>query len=172
MVMIMKNLIEFAYDVNSKKFQLALLIALAMPVNGVVYAAEGAIPKSAAPNAVLVLSNSDTVPGTGFVTFSVSNSDFPPGTALDPKRLLDLQWSTTYYPDSIKEIVSLCYQRTWSSPEDCREIRPNSVGTLSEFNGEFIDYVSRVKIYHRVFGGKPPNIRPAGVDSIILRYRY
>lgn len=172
MVKIMRSFIEFACGVNSRKSQLALLVAVMMTANGVVYAGEETITKAAAPNAVLVLSNSNTDPGIGFVIFSISNSDFPSGTALDPKRLVDIQWRTTYYPDSINEVVSLCYQRTFSSPEDCRDIRPNSAGTLSDFNGEFFSYVSRVKIYHKVLGGTPRYTQPAGVDSVMLRYKY
>ena len=172
MVKIMKSLIEFGCGVNSKKSKFALLVALVVSVNASVYAAEGVITKSNAPNAVLVLSNSNTVPGVGFVIFSITNSDFPSGAALDSKRLLDIQWSTTYYPDSINEDVKLCYQRTFSSQEDCRTILPNSFGTLSDFDGEFISYVSQIKIYHNVYGGTPRYTRPAGVDSIMLRYRY
>ncbi|WP_135310954.1 hypothetical protein [Pseudomonas nabeulensis] len=172
MVKIMKSLIEFGCGVNSKKSKFALLVALVVSVNAGVYAAEGVINKSETPNAVLVLSDSNTVRRTGFVIFSIRNSDFPSGTALDSKRLVDIQWSTTYYPDSINEIVSLCYQRVLSAPEDCREIRPNSVGLLSDFNGEYFNYISRVKIYHKVLGGKPPTSRPAGVDSVVIRYRY
>ncbi len=172
MVVMMKSSNMFACGVNSKRTQFALLAALVMSVSGAVHAAEGRITKSAAPNAVLVLSNSNTMPGTGFVIFSVLNSDFPSSTALDPKQLVDIQWSATYYPDSIGEIVELCYQRTFSSPEDCRRIRPNSSGTLLDFSGEFIGYVSRIKIYHRVLGGTPRYTRPAGVDSVVLRYKY
>lgn len=171
-VMNMKSVIEFAWGVNSKTKQLVLLIALVVSGSGVVRAAEGTITKVVTPPTLFVFSDSNTMRREGLVVFRISNSDFPQGTALDSKRLLDIQWRTTRYSDSINEAVSLCYLRTWSSQEDCREISPSSSGTLSDFNGELFDYFSQVKIYHRVVGGKRPSIRPVGVDSVVFRYRY
>ena len=151
---------------------LVLFVALATSASGVVYAVEGSISKSEAPGPVLVLSNSNVSPGVGFATFSVISSDFPPGTLIDPKQLLEVQWRTTYYPDSIKEDVKLCYSRPFSSQEECRVIRANSVGTLSDFNAQSFGNGSRVKIYHEVYGGTPRYTRPAGVDTVTFKYRY
>lgn len=168
----MKGLIAFPCCVSSSRSLLVLFAALAMSVNGSAYAAEGSIPKSEAPGPVLVLSNSNVSPGVGFSSFSVVSSDFPRGTLIDPKQLIEVQWRTTYYPDSIQEDVKLCYSRPFSSQEDCRTIRPNSVGTLPDFNAQSFGNGSRVRIYHEVYGGTPRYTRPAGVDTVTFKYRY
>ncbi len=142
-----------------------------VPFVGVAFAQENSITRSEAPGAVLVLSNSDTSPGVGFATFYVRSSDFPPGTLIDPKQLVEIQWSTTYYPDSIKENVKLCYSRPFSSEETCRSIYPNSFGTLHDFNIQAFGNGSRVIIYHEVYGGTPRYTRPSGVDSVTFKYR-
>lgn len=168
----MKGAIVFVRSSGPSKYLLALVAALVIFINEVVQAQERSIPKSEAPGPVLVLSNSDTSPGVGFASFSVVSSDFPPGTLVDPKQLVEVQWNTTYYPESIMEDVKLCYSRPFSSQEDCRKILPNSSGTLSDFNVQSFGNGSRVRIYHDVYGGTPRYTRPAGADSVVFKYRY
>lgn len=153
------------------KFLFVLFAVSVVPFVGAASAQENAISKSAAPGAVLVLSNSDTSPGVGFATFYVRSSDFSPGTLIDPKQLVEIQWSTKYYPDSIRENVKLCYSRPFSSEETCRNIYPNSFGTLHDFNIQTFGNGSRVIIYHEVYGGTPRYTRPSGVDSVTFKYR-
>ncbi len=172
MVMIMESAIVFVRRSGPSKYLLALVAALVIFINEGVQAQERSIPKSEAPGPVLVLSNSDTSPGVGFASFSVVSSDFPTGTLADPKQLVEVQWNTTYYPESIMEDVKLCYSRPFSSQEDCRKILPNSSGTLSDFNVQSFGNGSRVRIYHDVYGGTPRYTRPAGVDSVVFKYRY
>lgn len=172
MVMIMEGTIVFVRSSVPRKYLLALVAALVIFINEVVQAQERSIPKSEAPGPVLVLSNSDTSHGVGFASFSVVNSDFPPGTLADPKQLVEVQWNTTYYPESIMEDVKLCYSRPFSSQEDCRKILPNSSGILSDFNVQSFGNGSRVRIYHDVYGGTPRYTRPSGADSVAFKYRY
>ncbi len=172
MVIIMKSLIVFVRSSGPSKYLLALVAALVIFINEGVQAQERSIPKSEAPGPVLVLSNSDTSPGVGFASFSIVSSDFPPGTLVDPKQLVEVQWNTTYYPESIMEDVKLCYSRPFSSQEDCRKILPNSSGTRSDFNVQSFGNGSRVRIYHDVYGGTPRYTRPAGADSVVFKYRY
>ena len=172
MVMIMNSLPVVSCCIKSSKSLVVLFAALLVSTSGTVYAAEGSISKSEAPGPVLVLSNSDTSPGVGFSSFTIISSDFPQGTLIDPKQLLEVQWSTTYYPDSIRENVKLCYSRPFSSQEDCRTILPNSSGALSDFNVQSFDNGVRVRIYHEVYGGTPRYTRPAGIDRVTFRYKY
>lgn len=172
MVAIMNSSIVIRCSVNANKPVRALVTALLVLASGVVVAEERSISKSGDPSPVLVLSNSDTHPGVGFASFSVVSSDFPPGTLIDPKQLVEIQWSTTFYPDSIREDVRLCYSRPFSSQEDCRRITPRSSGTVQDFNTQSFGNGSRVRIYHDVYGGTPRYTRPAGVDSVVLKYSY
>lgn len=151
---------------------LAVCFVLALATKDTAVAAEHSITKSVAPSPVLVLSNSNTVPGVGFANFNVLAVDVPPGTLVDPKQLLEVRWSTTYYPGTLGEDVQLCYYRPFSSQENCHTIFPNSSGALMIFNDQSFDHGAKVTIKHRVLGGARPHARPAGVDSVIFKYRY
>lgn len=134
-------------------------------------AQERSITKIKAPNPILVLSNSDTVAGVGFARLHVFTADIPAAIFADSKQLMEIQWSTTYYPQGFGEEVKLCYIRPYSTEESCRAIYPNSSGTLFDFNAQAFDHGAYVTIYHRVYGGTPRYIQPAGVDSVTFRYR-
>ncbi|WP_419793766.1 hypothetical protein MYA83_19515 [Pseudomonas palleroniana] len=149
----------------------ALLGVLAVSVSEEAFASEWSISKTMAPGSVLVLSNSNIDPAVGFSLFNILSADITVGTFADPKQLLEIQWKTTYYPQSIQEDVHLCYSRPYSSQEDCERIYPNSSGTLSKFNDQAFGNGSRVKIKHSVLGGTPPLNHPAGVDLVTFRYR-
>ena len=172
MVKIMKGFIVFAQRVNLAGAVLALFAVLVASNNEAAFAGEGSITKSTAPGPVLILSNSDTVPGVGFSSFYATSSDFPAGTLIDPKQLLGIEWSTTYYPQTLRDDVELCYSRPFSTQEYCRGIAPNSSGLLTDFNEQSFNNGSKVTIRHRVWGGVRPYARPAGVDSVTFKYRY
>lgn len=151
---------------------LAVFFVLAVITKDAAVAAEHFITKSVAPGPVLVLSNSNTVPGVGFATFNVLAVDIPAGTLVNPKQLLEVRWSTTYYPGTLGEDVQLCYYRPFSSQENCHTIFPNSSGELMIFNDQSFGHGSKVTIKHKVLGGTRPHARPAGVDSVTFKYRY
>jgi hypothetical protein len=162
----------FLQRVNAARTFLVLLTVLVVYPNEAAFAAEGSITKTTAPGPVLILSNSDTYPGVGFSNFFVNASDFPAGTLIDPKQLVGIEWSTTYYPQTLKDNVRLCYFRPFSAQEYCRDIAPNSLGVLTDFNELSFGNGSKVTIYHSVLGGTRPYARPAGVDVVKFKYRY
>ncbi len=163
-VMIMKWLVTFP----STMF-LALLGGIG---HGSAFAAEAVITKSVAPGPILILSNSNDEPSVGFSRFNVSPSDIPSEVSLKQKQLLGIQWSTTYYPQTLNDEVELCYYRPYSSDRSCEPIQPNSSGVVERFNDQPFGRGSTVEIRHRVLGGMRPYARPAGVDSVTFRYRY
>lgn len=169
--MIMKSSTALWFCVSARNFILALLGAALISASGEVFALERLITKTSAPGSVLVLSTSNEDPGFGSTSFYVNTADIPTGTLTDPKQLLEIQWRATYYPQSIKEEVKLCYYRPYSSQENCAVIYPNTSGTLTDFNDQAFNHGSRVIIRHSVWGGIPPLAHPAGVDSVTFRYR-
>lgn len=168
----MKSSIVYAGRNRANRFSLAVLAALVVFTKEIAWATEFSITKSGAPGQVLVLSNSHTDPGVGFTNFNVLYPDIPPGTLNDPKQLLEIRWSTTYYPGTLRDDVELCYFRPFSAEKNCETISPNSSGVLMVFNDQSFGHGSKVTIYHRVLGGTPPYARPAGVDSVTFKYRY
>lgn len=156
----------------ARGFLLGLVAAFAAIAGGSVFAEERVLTKADAPTPVLVLSMSDVYPGTGFSTFNVLSTDIPAGTLTLPKKLLGIQWSTTYYPKTIRDAVELCYYRPFSSEKTCQDIQPSSSGTLDFFNDQAFGHGSKVVINHSVLGGEPPFARPAGVDSVTFKYQY
>lgn len=172
MVIIMKSLIVYSGGKRASSYSLALLAILMISTIGTAWAAEFSITKAEAPGPVLVLSNSNTDPGVGFSKFSILYPDIPAGTLNDPKQLLEIRWSTTYYPGTLNDEVRLCYYRPFSSQENCEQVYPNSSGVLMGFNDQAFGHGSKVMIYHKVLGGTPPYARPAGVDSVTFKYRY
>ncbi|WP_248732113.1 hypothetical protein [Pseudomonas sp. MWU13-2517] len=168
----MKSSVVWWRFLSARNFLTALLGVMLIFSSGVVFALERVIPKTSAPGSVLVLSTSDVDPGYGTASFFVSTWDIPEDTLSDTKQLLEIQWRTTYYPQSSREEVKLCYYRPYSSQETCAVIYPNTSGTLSDFNDQAFDHGSRVTIRHSVWGGIPPLAHPAGVDSVTFRYRY
>lgn len=168
----MKDVIECSGSTMASRSLFALFGVLMMCTQGVALAAEYSITKAEAPGPVLVLSNSATHPGVGFANFNVLYPDIPAGIINDPKQLLDIRWSTTYYPQTLNEKVELCYYQPFSSQKNCEEIYPNSSGVLTVFNNQSFGHGSKVTINHSVLGGTPPYARPAGVDSVTFRYRY
>jgi hypothetical protein len=172
MVMIMKGFDLFKAGIGLNRHAYVFLAALMAFANSAVFAAEHSIPKTTAPGAILILSNSDVDPGVGFATFSVLYPDIPEGTLLDPKQLLEIRWNTTYYPQTLSEIVELCYFRPFSSQRSCERVTPNSSGTSMFFNDQPFGHGSKVEIRHTVLGGVRPYARPAGADSVTFRYRY
>lgn len=159
-------------SLSLKTFTVVLLFVWMILVGGKSDAEEQSITKVGAPSPVLVLSNSDTSPGVGLVSFNVFTSDIPQGTLINPKQLLEIQWNTTYCPGSVTQRVQFCYYRPYSSQENCVDIRSGSSGTLYDFNNQSFDHGVRVTIKHYVLGGTPPYTRPAGADSVTFRYRY
>ncbi|TFF13448.1 hypothetical protein EXW72_01055 [Pseudomonas sp. BCA14] len=168
----MKSSVVWWRCVSAHKSLFILLGVLTVSASEDTFASEWSISKTMTPGSVLVLSNSTIDPATGFSVFYIISADIPAGTLIDPKQLLEIQWKTTYYPQSTQEDVHLCYSRPYSSQENCERIYPNSSGTLSTFNDQAFGNGSRVKIKHSVLGGTPPLNRPAGVDSVTFRYRY
>lgn len=154
-------------------FPSAMFLALLGGVgHGSAFAAEAVITKSMAPGPILILSNSNDEPSVGFSRFNVSPSDISGEVNLKQKQLLSIQWSTTYYPQTLSDKVELCYYRPYSSERSCEPIRPNSSGSIEGFNDQLFGRGSTVEIRHRVLGGMRPYARPAGVDSVTFRYRY
>ncbi|USV99455.1 hypothetical protein KUA23_20770 [Pseudomonas pergaminensis] len=154
------------------KIWLAVGVVLTFFTKNSVLAAEGVFTKTVAPTPVLVLSNSNTVPSREFANFSVLAADIPSGTLQDPKQISEIRWSTTYYPGTLSEKVELCYFRSFSAEKDCRDIFPSSSGVLMDFNNQSFGHGSKVTIFHTVLGGTPPYARPAGVDSVTIKYSY
>lgn len=154
------------------KFWLAVCVVLAFFTKDVVLAAEGVFTKTVAPGPILVLSNSNDVPGVEFANFSVLAADIPSGTLYDPKQISEIRWSTTHYPGTLREQIELCYYRAFNAEKDCRDIFPSSSGVLMDFNNQPFGHGSKVTIFHKVWGGTPPYARPAGVDSLTIKYRY
>lgn len=157
---------------NEKIFTMVLICVGGILIGGKSYAQEFSITKVGAPGPVLVLSNSNTSPCVGLTSFTVFTSDIPQGTLIVPKQLLEIQWRTTYYPDSVSQRVQFCYYRPYSSQENCVDIGSGSSGTIYDFNNQSFDHGARVTIKHYVLGGVPPYTRPAGADSVTFRYRY
>lgn len=154
------------------KVWIVVCVVLAVFTKDVVLAAEHSIAKTVAPGPILVLSNSNTHPGVEFASFNVLASDIPSGTLADPKQILEVQWRTTYYPGTIREEVRLCYYRPFSLEENCQIIAPSSSGVLMDFNNQYFGNGSKIQIFHKVWGGTPPYARPAGADSVTIKYRY
>ena len=151
---------------------LSCLVILMVVNNDSAFAVDGVVSKTMAPGPVLILSNANVSPSVGFSRFSILALDIPAEARLAPRQLLGVRWSTTYYPQTLNERVELCYYRPFSSDRDCREIRPNSSGELTDFNDQPFGHGSIVDIRHYVLGGSPPYARPAGVDSVTYLYRY
>lgn len=168
----MKSLNVVLLVTFTRSFFLGLVGAVAAIASGSVFAEERLLTKTDAPTPVLVLSMSDIYPGTGFSTFNVMSTDIPAGTLSLPKKLLGIQWSTTYYPKTIRDDMELCYYRPFSSEKTCQDIQPSSSGTLEIFNDQAFGHGSKVVINHSVRGGEPPFARPAGVDSVTFKYQY
>ena len=168
----MKSLNVVPLVTFTRSFLLGLVGAVAAIASGSVFAEERLLTKSDPPTPVLVLSMSDIYPGTGFSTFNVSYTDIPTGTLTLPKKLIGIQWSTTYYPKTIRDAVELCYYRPFSSERTCQDIQPSSSGTFDIFNDQAFGHGSKVVINHSVLGGEPPFARPAGVDSVTFKYQY
>ncbi len=173
MVMTMKSLIAHSRLMESNKILLRVCVVCAVLLMGhPVFAAESTVSKSAAPGPVLILSNANIDPSIGFSRFNISHSDIPRDASLKPKELLEIRWNTTYYPQTLNDSVELCYYRPFSSTRSCETIFPNSSGVILRFNDQPFGPGSIIDIRHSVLGGSPPYARPAGVDSIILKYRY
>lgn len=167
----MKSLIVLPNSKGVWQFPLALLAVLFFTEEAA-FGGENSIPKEQAPTAVLILSNSDVDPGVGLAIFTLLIPDIPTEIFTVPKQLLEISWRTTYYPQTLGEEVQLCYDRPYSSDNNCRRIYPNSSGTLMDFNDQPFGHGSRVTIKHKVLGGMRPYARPAGVDSVTFKYRY
>lgn len=172
MVMIMKSLNVVPADKSVRRSLQGVAAVWMVFVSGSVFSAEHVISKTNAPTSVLVLSLSDIYPATGFSSFYVNSPDIPAGTLILPKKLLEIQWNTTYYPKTIRDDVELCYYRPFSSQKTCETIRPNASGDFKIFNDQAFGHGSRVVINHSVLGGEPPFARPAGVDSVKFKYQY
>lgn len=168
----MKRLIVSLGSRRARGFLLALLAVLIAIENGPAFAAEGVITKSAAPGPVLILSNSNVEPSVGYSRFNVTPFDISGEVSLMPKQLLEIRWSTTYYPQTLNDNVELCYYRPYSAERSCEPIQPNSSGVVMRFNDQPFGRGSIVDIRHRVLGGTPPYARAAGVDSVRIKYRY
>lgn len=165
--------VKLIADGTKSKVSLVTLIAVfTLFENNSAFAVEGVVTKTAAPDPVLILSNSNTEPSIGFARFSILGPDIPAEARLVPRKLLGIRWSTTYYPQTLNETVELCYYRPFSSQRECRPIQPNSSDELTFFNDQPFGHGSIVDIRHSVLGGERPYARPAGVDSVTFRYRY
>lgn len=165
----MKRLLAVSYGVGVRRALSGILIFVMLLAMGVTYAQESAINKSSKPAAIVVLSNG----GFGLAFFNLLNVDFPSGTATLPKKLMGIEWTTTYYPDAVGESVEFCYFRPYNSvKENCRAISPNSSGVVLDFNDLPFGNGAGVTIRHNVEGAGVPVANAAGNDSVTYRYSY
>ena len=138
-----------------------------MAVSACCFAASGQIAKSATPNNVTIVAG-----GTGMSQFSALSGDFPSGTSLKTKTLVGIDYKTTSYPNNTGEQVQLCYYKPYNAnPYGCTTIQPNANGTINTYNNVDFGPGAKVIINHLLQGGTQPG-RPAGQDSVTLRYTY
>lgn len=165
----MKRLLAVSYGVGVRKALLGVLVVVVVPAMGIAYAQERVINKVSKPAVIVVLSDG----GFGLAFFQLLNVDFPPGTTTLPKKLLGIEWTTTYYPDAVGESVEFCYFRPYNSvKENCRAISPNSSGVVLDFNDLPFGNGAGVTIRHNIEGAGVPVANAAGNDSVTYRYSY
>lgn len=164
----MKRLLAVSYGVGVRKALLGVLVVV-VPTMGIAYAQERVINKISKPAVIVVLSDG----GFGLAFFQLLNVDFPPGTTTLPKKLLGIEWTTTYYPDAIGESIELCYFRPYNRVrENCREISKNSSGVMFDFNDLPFGNGAQVVIRHDIKGAGVRIANAAGNDSVTYRYSY
>lgn len=165
----MKRLIAVPCDISVRKALLALCAVAASSISSIAYAEDRTISKTSKPGVIVVLSNG----GTGLSFFNLLSTDFPSGTTTLPKKLLGVEWSTTYYPEAIGERVELCYFRPYNSVEaNCREISKGSSGTQLDFNDLPFGNGAGITIRHHVEAGGVQIANAAGNDTVTYRYSY
>jgi len=153
---------------QASKTLVAGLALLGAIVSTTALATDATITKTASPGTMLVLSNG----GVSMSQFGLISSDFPSGTGTKTKTLSGIEWQTTWYPEAIKETLELCYFRPYSSAEvGCKEIQPNSSGTINDFNNQRFGNGAKVIIYHEAEDGSRI-LYPAGQDVVTYRYSY
>lgn len=147
------------------KISVAMALVL-VSLNSV--AANKTLTKSVAPSRIVVAKD-----GVGLAQFSVVSRDFPDAQLLlAHKKLSSISWSTTHYPDNSNEEVDICYfQPGRANHEPCIRIRPNSSGTVTDFNSFNFNKHARIMIKHNVRGGKNYGA-PAGMDTITINYSH
>lgn len=156
------------YGLSVRSYLVFLLIGMTLFPYGAVCAEEKMISKTVTPTIINVIS----IGGTGLAIFGLSPSDFPAGSFGVPKQLLGIDWSTTSYPENIKESVELCYSPPYNTAQQtCVPIWPGSSGTLTVFNDQPFGQGASLTIKHHVLGGGARLGYPIGSDAVTVRYR-
>ena len=154
--------------ISMRRYLIVLLIGIFLLPYGAVCAEEKVISKTVTPSVINVIS----IGGTGLAVFYLSHAYFPAGSFGVPKQLLGIDWSTTSYPENIKESVELCYSQPYNGAQQtCVPIWPGTSGTLTNFNDQRFGQGARITIKHHVLGGGARVGYPAGSDAVTVRYR-
>jgi hypothetical protein len=104
--------------------------------------------------------------------FFISTREFPGAMLAKPKKLENIHWQTTHFPDNTDETVEICYlQPGRNDPDHCVPIHKNSAGDVDNFNSFKFDWHTEVWIRHMTKGGKNSGAS-AGKDKIVINYSY
>lgn len=153
-----------------KNISITAFLMSSLVLSSQAFAIDYSITKEKQPKRMLVLSSAGGMSSTIFSVLHGDLSDIPYGSK--EGTITGINYTSANYPESIGEIVELCFYRAYNNnPFKCESILPNYTGELTVFNGESFKPGIQVSIVHRSDStGSLHYLVPNREESITFNY--